>query len=257
MTSRRAAGRLMPSRLREIEYPQAALLAVLLGGIAAYGWTAEPVWAAAVIGVELVLAGFGTVLLLGPVRAQFGFARYATPGTAAACLTLFGRLLTGWAQLAAIPFVILALWAVLILEIQLPNDRAPRVAVDLALVGIVFAAAAGVTMLLPADSWPPPLVLLMLATAVPALRSAELRGRFGSEAIGQTLLHLLAIVQVAAAISLLELPGVVGSAILALTFHAWAGAAEALDNGASARSVIVEYGSLALLGLAVAILVRG
>jgi hypothetical protein len=49
---------------------------------------------------------------------------------------------------------------------------------------------------------------------------------------------------------------VVGAAVLALGFHAWAGAAEALDSGARGRAVLVEFGSLALLGLLVALLLR-
>jgi len=76
------------------------------------------------------------------------------------------------------------------------------------------------------------------------------------EAVGQAVLHLLAIAQLGASVALLHLPGVVGSAVLALGFHAWAGAAEALENGAPARAVAVEFGSLALLGLLVALLLR-
>jgi hypothetical protein len=49
----------------------------------------------------------------------------------------------------------------------------------------------------------------------------------------------------------------VGSAIVALGFHAWAGAAEALDEGSSPRSVILEFGALAVLGLVVALLLHG
>jgi hypothetical protein len=48
----------------------------------------------------------------------------------------------------------------------------------------------------------------------------------------------------------------VAPAVLALGFHAWGGAAEALESGARARAVIVEFGSLALLGLLVALLLR-
>jgi len=52
------------------------------------------------------------------------------------------------------------------------------------------------------------------------------------------------------------LPGVVGPAIIALAFYVWGGAADALQNGASSRSVIIEFGSLALLGLLVALLLH-
>jgi hypothetical protein len=62
---------------------------------------------------------------------------------------------------------------------------------------------------------------------------------------------------VGTALALLQLPGVVGAAILALAFHAWSGAAEALDGGASARSVLIEFGALAVLGVVVALLLYG
>jgi hypothetical protein len=68
---------------------------------------------------------------------------------------------------------------------------------------------------------------------------------------------VVAIAQIAAAVGLLRLPGVVGAAVIGLGFHAWAGAAEALDSGASARSVILEFGALAVLGLVVALLLHG
>jgi hypothetical protein len=76
------------------------------------------------------------------------------------------------------------------------------------------------------------------------------------EAVGQAALHLLAVAQLAVGLALLHLPGVVGSAVLALGFHAWGGAAEAFDGGARTRAVIFEFGSLALLGLLVALLLR-
>jgi hypothetical protein len=148
------------------------------------------------------------------------------------------------------------LFGTLWLELRLPQGRSPRLAVDLTLVGIVFAAAAGVSATFPAATWPPSVVLVVIAAAVPAMRAAELRGRFGVEAVGQAVLHLLAVAQLSVSLALLHLPGVVGSAVLALGFHAWAGAAEALDNGARGRAVLVEFGSLALLGLLVAILLR-
>jgi hypothetical protein len=46
---------------------------------------------------------------------------------------------------------------------------------------------------------------------------------------------------------------VVGPALVALAFYAWGGAADALQSGASARAVTMEFGSLALLGILVAI----
>ena len=255
MISRWIRARTRLAWLRDAEHPEVVLLAVLLGGVTAYAWTAEPVGIAVVIAVEMALAGFGAVWLIGPVRARLGFARYGTLAAAAVAVTLFGRVLTGWAQVALLPVAILGLWAVLVLELRLNDGRAPRMGIELVMVGIVFTSAAGIGLILPPDTWPPPLLLLVLACGVPALRSAELRGRFGSEAVGQAALHLLAVAQVGAALLLLSLPGVVGAAMVALTFHAWAGAAEALDSGAPLRDVLLEFGSLALLGLAVAIVV--
>jgi hypothetical protein len=154
------------------------------------------------------------------------------------------------------PVAAVLLWAVIRLELEL-GGGGRRVGLDLALVGIVFAAAAGVSALVPRSAWPPALVPLLLISTIPALRAAEARGRSGIEAVGQAALHLVALGQIAAAVALLRLPGVVGAAVIALGFHAWAGAAEALDEGASARSVILEFGALAVLGVVVAIMLTG
>ncbi len=241
---------------RRWERPEAIVLAVMLAGLAVYGWSAAPFWVAAVIAGQLAIGGMGAVWVIGPVRARYGFARYATFAVAAVAATLLGKLLTQIAQLAAAPLVALLLFSVLWFELRLPEGRSPRLAVDLTLVGIVFAAAAGIGATFPAASWPPTVVLIVIVAAVPALRAAELRGRFGVDAVGQAVLHLLAVAQLGASLALLHLPGVVGAAVLALGFHAWAGAAEALDNGARGRAVIIEFGSLALLGLLVALLLR-
>ena len=254
VTGARSGG--LATARRRLERSEAVMLAVLLAGLAVYGWIAPPFWVAVAIGGQLAIGGMGAVLVIGPVRARYGFARYATFAVAAVAATLLGRQLTPVAQLAGGPLVALLLFGVLWFELRLPEGHSPRLAVDLTLVGIVFAAAAGVAATLPASSWPPAVLLVAIAAAVPALRAAELRGRFGVQAVGQAALHLLAIAQLGASLALLHLPGVVGSAVLALGFHAWAGAAEALDNGARGRAVIIEFGSLALLGLLVALLLR-
>lgn len=241
---------------RRIEHPEIIVLAVLQTGLAVFGWLGTPFWVAVAIAGQLVVGGLGAVWVIGPIRARFGFGRYATFAVAAVVTTMLGKLLTPVVQLAAAPVVALLLFGVLWFELRLPQGRSPRLAVDLTLVGIVFAAAAGIGASFPAAAWPPPLLLLLIVVAVPAFRGAELRGRFGVEAVGQALLHLLAVAQLGIGLSLLHLPGVVGSAVLALGFHAWAGAAEALDSGAPGRAVVVEFGSLALLGLLVAILLR-
>jgi len=256
MTVARARGRLWVAALRRIERPEAVLLAVVLTGLAVYGWFAPPFWLAVVIAAQLALGGLGAVWIIGAVRARYGFARYATLAVAAVAATLLGKLLPPLAQLAAVPVVALLLFSVVWFELRLPFGRSPRLAVDLTLVGIVFAASAGVAATFPTASWPPSVILVVAAAAIPALRAAELRGRFGVEAVGQAVLHLLAVGQLGISLALLHLPGVVGSAILALGFHAWAGAAEALDSGAGARSVAIEFGSLAVLGLLVALLLR-
>lgn len=241
---------------RRVERPEAVVLAMVLAGLSAWGWLATPFWLALVISLQLLVAGIGTVLLLGPVRPQYGFARYAIPAVSAVVLTLAGRWLGGVALLAAAPLAAALLLGVTWGELRLPDRRTPRLVLELTLVGICFAASAGIAAVFPRTSWPPSVVLLLAVLAVPALRSAELRGRYGVQAIGQAVLHLLAMGQLGVALALLHLPGVVGSAILALGFHAWAGAADALDAGASGRSVVLEFGTLALLGLAVAVLLH-
>jgi hypothetical protein len=241
---------------RRHERPEAIVLALVLAGLAVYGWFAPPFWVAVVIAGQTAIGGIGAVWVIGPVRARYGFARYATLAVAAVAATLLGKLLTPMAQLAGAPVVALLLFNVLWFELRLPEGHSPRLAVDLTLVGIVFAAAAGIGATFPAASWPPTIVLVLIVAAIPALRAAELRGRFGVDAVGQAVLHLLAVAQLGVALALLHLPGVVSSAVLALGFHTWAGAAEALDNGARGRAVIIEFGSLGVLGLLVALLLR-
>jgi hypothetical protein len=256
MTSAGARRERLTTIRRRIERPEAIVLAMVVAGLAVYGWLAPPFWMAVAIAVQLVIGGLGAVWVIGPIRARFGFARYGTFAVAGVAFTLLGSLLSSVAQIAAAPVVAVLLFGVLWLELRLPDARAPRLAVDLSLVAIVFAAAAGVAATFPTSAWPPTVVLVVIAAAVPAMRAAELRGRYGVEAVGQAVLHLLAIAQLGIGLALLHLPGVVGAAVLALGFHAWAGAAEALDTGARGRAVLVEFGSLALLGLLVALLLR-
>jgi hypothetical protein len=250
---RPAAGRV----LSRLEHPEAIGLAVALAIVAAFGWLASPFWLAVAIGVQLAVGGLGAVWLIGALQPGLGFARYATFASAAVALTLFGRLLMPSAGLLLAPLAALLLWAVLRIELEVNRTRESSVVLDLALVSIVFATTAGIGGLVPHDAWPPGLILVLLGAAVQTMRAAEARGRNGAEAVGQAVLHLIAIGQVAAALALLRLPGVVGAAILALAFHAWSGAAEALDSGASARSVLIEFGALAVLGLVVALLLYG
>jgi hypothetical protein len=241
---------------RRIERPETILLALVMAGLVVWGWFAPSFWLAVAVAGQLVIGGMGAVWVFGPVRSRFGFARYATFPVAAVALTLLGQTLSPTAQLVGAPVVALLLFGTLWFELRLPEGRSPRLSIDLTLVVIVFAAAAGIAATFPTASWPPAVLLVVIAAVVPALRAAELRGRYGVEAVGQAALHLLAIAQLGASLALLHLPGVVGSAVLALGFHAWGGAAEALDNGAPSRAVAIEFGSLALLGLLVAMLLR-
>jgi hypothetical protein len=243
--------------LARIDRPEAVLIAILMAGVAATGWVVNPFWLAITIAAQLAIGGIGAVMLIGPARPELGFARYATLATAGVALTLFGRLVAPGVGLLLTPVAAILLWGVMRLELDLAQGSGRRVGIDLALVGIVFAASAGLGAVFPADSWPPSLVLLLMISAVPALRAAEARGRSGIEAVGQAVLHLVVLAQLGGAMALLRLPGVVGSAIVALGFHAWGGAAEALDDGASARSVVLEFGALAVLGLVVAVLLHG
>lgn len=245
-----------PAALSRIQHPEAILVAILMAIVAAAGWLLAPFWLAVMVAAQLAVGGLGAVWLIGPARTELGFARYATLASAGVALTLFGRLVVPGIGLLLAPVAALLLWSVIRLELDLAEGQR-RVGLDLALVGIVFAAAAGLGAIVPRDAWPPGLILLLLVAAMPALRAAEARGRTGIEAVGQAALHLVALAQLAAAVSLLELPGVVGAAVVALGFHAWGGAAEALDDGASVRSVVLEFGALAVLGLAVALLLHG
>lgn len=256
MTSTGARRERLATVRRRIEHPEAVLLAVVVAGLAVAGWLLPPFWMAVAIAAQLVVGGLGAVWVIGPIQGRYGFARYGTFAVAGVAFTLLGRLLSPVAQIAAAPAVAALLFAVLWLEIRLPEGRAPRLAVDLSLVAIVFAAAAGVAATFPASAWPPTVVLVVIAAAIPAMRAAELRGRYGVEAVGEAVLQLLAIAQLGVGLALLHLPGVVGAAVLALGFHAWAGAAEALDSGARTRAVLIEFGSLALLGVLVALLLR-
>jgi hypothetical protein len=253
-------GRVMSRRpaamraLSRLQYREAILISIVMAVVAAVGWLVSPFWVAVAVAAELAIGGIGAVWLIGPARTELGFARYATLATAGVTLTLFGRLLVPSIGLLLTPLAAVLLFGVIRLELGLTQPGQRRLGLDLAMVGMVFAAAAGIGAMIPPEAWPPGLVLLLILASVPALRAAEARGRSGAQAVGQALLHLVAVAQVAAAVLLLHLPGVVGSAIVALGFHAWGGAAEALDEGASGRSVILEFGALAALGLVVALL---
>ncbi|TMB56299.1 MAG: hypothetical protein E6J47_05345 [Chloroflexi bacterium] len=148
----------MDALRRRVERPEALVLAAALSGLAAYGWLAPPFWVAVTIAIQLALGGFGTVWLIGAAQPRLGYARYATPAVAAVSLTLAGRLVGGPLQLVVLPLAIVLIFGVVWAELQVAAGRTPRLTVDLSLVGIVFAAAAGVAGLFPKLSWPPALM---------------------------------------------------------------------------------------------------
>jgi hypothetical protein len=254
MMARMRGRRWTPAVVR-IERPEAAALAVVTAVLAGIGWVVSPFWLAVVVGLQLAVGGLGAVRVIGPAQPGLGFARYATFAMAAAALTLFGRILPAGTSLLLIPVVAVALGGALWTELRFAPRAGLSWLLDLLLVGILFAASSGIWQLLGERSWPPPLLLVLLLTCVLALRAAEARGWSGIQAVGQAALHVIAVAQLGAALVLLALPGMVAPAILALGFHAWGGAAEALDGGASWGSVAREFGSLAALALIAALAV--
>jgi hypothetical protein len=240
--------------LRRIDRPGVLVLAVLLAALATVAWLASPLWMAFAIGGQLLVGGLGTVRLLGPAQPGIGYARYAVPTLGAVALSLFGRILPGGVVLLFAPFAAILIWSILWLELRASRGIPARTLLDLALVSILFASASGIIVFAGRGGWPPPIALTLPIVLILAVRAAEARGRTGVAGIGQGLLHTLAVAQVGVAAVLLDLPGVVAPALGALAFHAWSGAAEALEEGASGRAVLVEFGSLAILGIVVAVL---
>jgi len=240
--------------LRVVE-PRPILLSVVLAAVAAFGWLASPLGLGVAVGLQLVIGGIGAVWLLGPVRIGLGFARYATLAAAGVAATLFGRVLFDQTGLLLSPVAALLLWGVVAAELDVGERGRAGLAIDLMLVGMVFAGAAGVQRLVAVNAWPPGLILLSILLAIPILRAAEARGASGIQAVGETALHLLAVAQVAAALTLLRPPGVLGAALVALAYHAWGSAASALEEGETGWRVAIEVGALALMGLVLAVLV--
>lgn len=245
------AGRIRGARAVRRAFPLALPLA--LAALVAAGWAVDPVGLAVVLALELALGGLGVAALFGALRPSIGYARYAILAVAAVSVTLAGRLLPDGIGPLAAPAAWVFLWWTLRTERRGLSAPGSRLALDLTLVLTVFAAAAGITGLIPPELWLLQVVLIGLLVAVPCLRTAEARGALGVAGVGHAALHLLVVLQVALALLLLELPQPVGPALVALTFHAWSGAADALESGTSARGVAFEYGSLAIIGALVAI----
>jgi hypothetical protein len=255
MISRMVRGSRGDRAALRVSEPQAIILALVLAGVAAFGWLASPFGLAVAVGLQLIVGGLGAVWLLGPVRVGLGFARYATLAAAGVGATLFGRILYEQTGLLLSPVAALLLWGVMATELDVGERRRAGLALDLMLVGIVFTGAAGVQHLVAADAWPPGLILLAIIVSIPILRAAEARGASGVEAVGQAALHVLGVAQAAAALALLRPPGVLGAALVALAYHAWGSAASALEDGEPGWRVGIEVGALALMGVVLAILV--
>jgi len=233
------------------------VLPLLMAALVAAGWSVDMVALAAVLALELALAGLGTAALLGAASPNTGYARYAIFAVTAVSVTLAGRLLPPGIGPLAAPLAWAFLFWVLYIERHGPSMPGYRLSLDVTLVLTVFSATAGMGGLLPTELWLLAMILLGALVAVPCLRAAEARGALGATAVGHALLHLLVVLQVATAMLLLELPSPVGPALVALTFHSWSGAADALESGVSNRAVFLEYGSLAAIGAIVALFLSG
>ena len=256
MISRILSDRRRLAVLRRIDRPAAVALAVLQAVVAAAGWFAAPVWLAVAVAAQLALGGLAAVYVIGPARHDLGLARYAMPSVAGIAATLFGRLIPGGLSLLLVPILAVVLWSITYLELRIERGTGGRTIHDVLLTGIVFAAAWGMIGLFGAQAWPTPLALVAVFAAPVALRMAEARGTMGVEAVGEALLHLLVVMQVGTAAILLNIPLQVMAALIALAFYTWAGAVDALREGASGRSVAAEFGSLMLLGLVVGLLLH-
>lgn len=243
--------------MSRVERPEAVVLAIGMAAVAAIGWYGSIFVLAVAVGVQLVAGGLGAVWIIGPATARLGFARYATLATAGVALTLFGRVTVDSIGILLVPVAALALWGIVRLELELERTGRGGLPLELGMVVVAFTAADGAVAVVPPDAWPAALAMILLLVTVPAIRLSEARGRYGVEAVGESLIHLLAIAQVAAAVRLLGVPLHAGAALVALAFHAWGLAAEALERNASARSVALEFGALALLGIVVALLLGG
>ena len=257
MISRILGDRRSRALTRRIDRPEALAIALAQAIVAVIGWLVEePVWLAAAIAGQLAIGGLAGIRLIGPARADLGFARYAMPASAGVATTLFGRLLPGGLSLLLVPLVAVLLWSVIYLELRAERLPGGRTVQDVLMTAILFAGSSGILELFTGAVWPPPITLVAPLAAILALRGAEGRGASGAEALGLALLHVLAVMQVGVAASLLALPPLVVPALMTLTFYAWGGAAEALRAGSTGRTVALEFGALGLLGLVLALVLH-
>lgn len=242
--------------LRRIDRPAAAILGVAQAVVAAIGWFVEPVWLAVAVAAQLVLGGIGAVRVLGPARAELGLARYAMPAAAGIAVTLVGRLVPGGISLLLIPVVAVLLWTVTYLELRVERGTGGRTIGDLLLVAILMAATWGLLELFGPRAWPTPLILVALFALPLAMRAAEARGGLGAEAVGQALLGVLVVGQIAAAAVLLAMPTYAMAVLTGYAFYVWSKATEALRGDASGRGAAMEFGTLAMIGIVAGLLLH-
>lgn len=242
--------------LRRIDRPAAAVLALLQAIVAAVGWFVEPVWLAVAVAAQLVLGGIGAIWVLGPARAELGLARYAMPAAAGIAVTLVGRLIPGGISLLLVPVVAVLLWTVTYLELRVERGTGGRTIGDLLLFAVLTASTWGLLELFGPRAWPTPLILVALFTVPLAMRAAEARGGLGAEAVGQGLLGVLVVAQIAAATILLAMPTYAMAVLTGFAFYVWSKATEALRGDASGRSVAMEFGALALVGIVAGLLLH-
>lgn len=242
--------------LRHVDRPAAILLAIAQALVASAGWFASPLWLAVAVAGQLVLGGIVAVRVIGPMRSDLGLARYAIPATAGIAATLFGRQIPGGLSILLVPILAVLLWIVTYLELRIERGTGGQTIGRLLLTAIVFTGADGILFLFGARSWPTPLILVAVLVVPLALRSSEARGTMGVEGVGQALLHVLVVAQVGAATLLLNIPLAVMAGLMALAFYAWSAAVETLRDGASGRSVAIEFGALLLFGLVVGLLMH-
>jgi hypothetical protein len=241
--------------LKRVDRPAAVLIAILQAIVAAVGWFAlEPVVLAITIAAQLALGGLAAAYVIGPARPDSGFARYAMPAVAGIAATVFGRLIPGGVSVLLVPILAVLLWSVTYLELRLARGTGGRTIQNLLLTAIVFTGAWGLLGYFGAQTWPSPILLLAILTVPLAIRAAEARGALGAEAVGQAVLHVLVVVQVGLAVSLLNVQLQLTAAIIALAFYTWGGAVDALRGDASGRAVAAEFGSLMLIGLVAGLL---
>jgi hypothetical protein len=254
MIGRIFADRSRLAATRRADRLAAVIIALFQAVVAAAGWLVDPIWLAVAIAAQLLLGGLAAVYVIGPMKHELGLARYAMPSAAGIAATLFGRLLPPGLSLLLVPLVAVLLWAVTYLELRIERGTGGRTIHDLLMMAIVFSATAGLVTLFGPRAWPTPMIVVGVLGLPVAMRSAESRGVLGVEAVGQALLHVLALVQVGVGAALLNVPPTVLAGLVGLTFYAWAGAVDAIRGEATGRSVAIEFGSLLLIGLVVGLL---